>query len=351
MPRKRKQILQLLEQTNAQHLPVLDFSYVSAGEFLDQICQMSWLTKLNLSHGHLSHVPHAIRNLTLLTHLDLSENQLSTLPDSFTQLKSLTYLNLHFAGYNFSATPELISWLKGIEEVVWPDTLPLFEEPPKRVDWVGSHPNRWLEILRQSLQRYSDAFNMEDRGYDGTSVRTKADSAIQQVFDQVPELQQILTQFYDDFKEHRFYWTSCQSESLLDTNPFQLPTKTDEEWLLNSPTDHLPLRLLSGIQDGRRYVYCINIRTRQKSLIFSSPFENSLIYNNLSSNQTDCSVQLFQAGGQRLFLRATFYERGTLSRSEWYSSANGGTVWKEQAELTYDWLQSNCELWPQLDFF
>ena len=355
MPRKRKQIRQLLQQTVALRTPALDLSNATANDLLEEVCKMNWLTELNLSHGHISLLPDSIGNLTALTRLDLSENQLTTLPESVSKLTKLVYLNLSHAGYEFTTSTTLADWLKQIPEVVWPiDPAPVLT-PQQYIYWGPDHPNKWLEWIRQALKLYSDAFNMEERGIDGTDSRRKADADIQQIFTQVAELEQLLPQFYDDLKNHRFYYSSCESEKMITGNPFRLPTKADEEWLTNvNPSDLLPVQLRDELRNNgyRRFILTLNTATGLQAEVLScefgrfivshQPYEQDVIY------QADCEAQLYQAGPERLCVRATLYGESEIPGIKWFCSENGGHSWQEQASLTYDWLNKNRHSWCEL---
>src|SRR5579862_9640681 len=107
MPRRRKEIIRIIEQAKAGQTPVLDLSNCNAGEFIEEICRMNWLVELKLSHCHLNTLPETIGNLTRLTRLVLAENQLSTLPDSITRLTALQHLDLNMAGYEFKVSDEV----------------------------------------------------------------------------------------------------------------------------------------------------------------------------------------------------------------------------------------------------
>lgn len=344
MPRKRKQIVQLLQQTVALRTPVLDLSNGTVDDLLEQVCQMNWLTDLNLSHSHIHHLPDSVGNLITLTRLDLSENQLVTLPESFTQLTALAYLNLSHAGNEFSLSPTLTDWLKGISEVVWTTDPPVVLPPDAYVYWSPDHPNRWLERIQDALKLYGDAFNMEERGYDGTDSRTKADTDIQQVFDQVAELGQLFSEFYEDFRQHRFYYSSSESEKMIKNNPFRLPTKADEAWLATATaTDVLPAHLQGKPWESTRTIEVINTQTGQPSAVCAYEFgEISAV------NRADCEAQLFQAGPERLYVRTTRYSEGDIADNEWFDSENGGQFWQKQPQLTYTWLATNCHNWRDL---
>ena len=76
------------------------------------------------------------------------------------------------------------------------------------------------------------------------------------------ELQRLFPQFYDDFKNHRFYYSGCESEKIMDTNSFRLQTKADEKWLTSvDSTNLLPIQL----RDELRY------NGHQRSILSKKP--------------------------------------------------------------------------------
>lgn len=353
MPRKRKEIVRLIEQTRTLQTPTLDISQCQLGDLVDEVCQMEWLTELNLSHGHLAALPDAIGNLTLLTRLDLSENQLSTLPEAMTRLTNLQYLNLHRAGYGFAIPESLAAWLKTIPEVQWPDGKQPEPEVAVRTILTPDSPNRWLEWLKSALKLYGDALAMEDRGFGGYEKRAEADAWIAQIFQQVPELQEILPEFYQDFLNHRFYSYNCDSEKTLDHNPFRLPTKADEKWLAElstAPDDSPTLTLYAEVSDSHRHIRVRNKRTGQESEVFDCEYGRCLLSNQPYAEDeiylADCEAWLYQTGHRRYFLRAQVYDYGG-DITRWYDSNDGGKTWHRQAQLTQEWLEKNRGNWPE----
>ena len=73
----------------------LDLSFAMVGTVPDEICQLTQLTTLSLSHNKLTILPDGICRLTNLTILDLSNNQLTEVPDGLCELMQLTELYLH----------------------------------------------------------------------------------------------------------------------------------------------------------------------------------------------------------------------------------------------------------------
>ena len=130
MPRKRKEIIALLEQAAARRPSALDLSKCNLGDLLAEVCRMDWLRELNLAHCHLARLPEEIGNLTRLVRLGLAENQLATLPDSIIRLTALRQLDLTRAGYEFSVSEAVKAWLKTVPEVTWTDGKPPQWDPP-----------------------------------------------------------------------------------------------------------------------------------------------------------------------------------------------------------------------------
>jgi leucine-rich repeat protein SHOC2 len=62
----------------------------------ESICQLTYITDLELTDNLLINLPDNIGNISKLTHLNLIGNQLKTLPSSIGDLHRLTDLNLHY---------------------------------------------------------------------------------------------------------------------------------------------------------------------------------------------------------------------------------------------------------------
>jgi hypothetical protein len=72
----------------------------------DSLCDLKFLSKLNLENNSLKEIPRCINDLTFLTRLSLYENKISDLPES---IQELDYLNMLSLGENaFKLFPEVI---------------------------------------------------------------------------------------------------------------------------------------------------------------------------------------------------------------------------------------------------
>lgn len=349
MPRRRKDLIHFLEQTTAQRPPVLNVSNSNLEGLVDRICEMDWLVELNLSHCHISTLPEAIANLTGLTSLELSENRLATLPEAITRLTSLRHLNLRGAGLSFSVSDPVKAWLKTLPEVIWTDGNPPNFDPPPPSPPVLEHPNEILGWLQSSLKLYGDALSMEDRGFSGSGKREEADALIKRVF-QIPEMKEVLPEFYRDHQAKRFYSTNCESEKSLDRNPFRLPTEADAVWLAAHPAVEQPPLSLDSFVEGGRHILAVNRQTGAKAEVgvctygWVIPLE---VFSGDDRYFADCTAWLYQAGSERFYVRLEIYGSGIPS-DQWFGSSDDGASWQEQAGLTYAWLNKNYSNWREL---
>ena len=355
MPRKRKEIIKVIEQANAAQTPVLDLSNCDLRDLPAQICQMNWLTELNLAHCHIDVLPDEFGNLVNLTQLDLSENQLETLPGSFINLTALQSLNLTRAGYEFRLSVPVEQFVNQIPEVIWENKPPSVSEAAYIAFPESGHPNLWLEWIKDALKLYNDAFNMEERGGNGKESRTRADKEIGKIFEQLYEMKEILPEFYDDFQEHRFYASNCESEKTIKGNPFRLPTTEDDKWIIKfslSRDDLPPLHLIDEISQGRQ-IWAINTETCQKSDVYLSSYGSVTVWNTPYAADdyyfSDCEATLLQAGDQRFYVRVEEDGWGGTN-NKWFVSEDGGAVWHSQPSLTYEWLEKNFHRWRKLSY-
>ncbi|MEU6248348.1 COR domain-containing protein [Glycomyces sp. NPDC047010] len=74
--------------------PVLDLSDLDLTELTEEICELTWLTKLNLTDNRITTLPESIGDLGALAELNLFDNRLTELPESFGRLRALTSLDL-----------------------------------------------------------------------------------------------------------------------------------------------------------------------------------------------------------------------------------------------------------------
>lgn len=143
----------------------------------------------------------------------------------------------------------------------------------------------------------------------------------------------------------------------MDTNSFRLPTKADEKWLNSADSANLlPIQLRDEIRNNgyRRFIITHNVYTGQQSEVLSSeygqftvgyqPYEKDVTY------KANSEATLYQAGSERLYVKATLYGEGDIPSTKWFCSENGGQQWQEQAYLTYDWLNKTCPSWPLLSY-
>ncbi len=322
---------------------------------MKQVCQMKWLTELNLAHCHIDILPGEFGNLINLTKLNLSENQLSGLPESFINLTRLQFLNLTRAGYEFRLSAPLEQFVNQISEVIWEDKPPPVSVAAYIAFSDSDSPNLWLEWIKDALKLYNDAFNMEERGGNGKESRARADQEIGGIFAQFYEMKEIFPEFYDDFKERRFYESNRESEKTIEGNPFRLPTRDDDEWLVNfsiSRDDLPPLHLIDEISRGRR-IFAINTETRQKSEVFWGGYGGVTVSNTPYEADdyyfADCEATLLQAGEERFYVRIEEDGWGGTN-NKWFVSEDGGAVWHNQPNLTFQWLENNYRRWRELSY-
>ncbi len=376
MPRKRKDLIALIERATAERPPVLDLSKSNLEGLLDRVFQMDWLVELNLSHCHLSHLPDALGNLSGLTCLVLAENQLTELPDAIGNLSGLTrlvlagnqlttlpwtidgldalqHLDLNRAGpeFGFSVSYMEMEWLRTVPEVIWIDGKPPRFEPPAFPFPVPDNPNVWLQRLASALTLYGEALAVEDRfSFGGGGKRQEADALIRRVFEQEPGLKLELPEFYQDFLDRQFHSTSRPSEKILGKNPLRLPTKADDEWLAGNPSPS-PLRLGGEVVNDDRRVTIRRPSGEETEVALLEPSGGVLMnapYAQDEYYQADSAVRLYQAGPKRFYLRLETY--GYSSNTDWLGSDDGGVSWQKQPQMTNSWLGKSCEKWREVDY-
>lgn len=347
MPRKKKEIQAMIKQAKEQGLTKLDLTNCQLSEeFIDNVCEINQLQELNLTHCHLTKLPDKIANLSNLTIFILKENQLETLPESICKLEKIEHLDLTLSGLKY-VSENLRQWLKGIATAITEHTDIELKEPEEIKPFIIAEPNILLLSLQSALDGYANANSADDHHADGDQIRQESDKQINEIFEGIPELKEVLSDFYKDFMEKNFYYFNQESEKVLKQNPFKLPTQQDIKWLAEkhnlkdtssyylSPKTTESTQRLCFIKDDQEKL--ITILSYGDAIISNQPYAADESY------FADFTAKLYRAGQERFYIE--LIESGFSEVVNWYISEDFGKTWSKSPLFLHKFFNSEQVNW------
>ena len=156
---ERQEVLQLIEQTQAENSTELDLSGKELTEIPPEIFQLSNLQILALFSNKITKIPNAIAALSNLQDLSLANNQITEIPDGLLShsrsetaaLPNLQWLDL--SSNKITKIPDVIAALSNLQDLSLADNQ-ITEIP----DVIASLSNlQWLDLSHNQITKIPDA--------------------------------------------------------------------------------------------------------------------------------------------------------------------------------------------------
>jgi hypothetical protein len=347
MPRKKKEIATMIKQAKQENWTSLDLKNCPLTDFIDEVCQMAQLEELDLTHCHLTILPDAIGNLSNLKKLTLAENQLDTLPETICNLQKIEYLDLTLNNLR-KTSQNVLQWIKSIPSYVVSNTeIERLIKEPEVIVKCPKNPNAILKWLEEVLTEYGSALSADDHNADGDSVRERADKTIADIFRGIPELKEVLSDFYKDFQEKKFYYCGQESEKTLKQNPFKLPINKDIKWLAENKNQKDKISYCLSLKTTETKQRVRFIRNGEEFLITYVAYGSWTLSNQPYAEDIDYfanyTANLYRVGQERFYVK--LIETGLSDATSWYVSEDGGKSWSKQPYFLHEFLDVEKEKW------